>query len=188
MPFKDPNKRKEWQRQYQREYYRCHKEHIRAKASFYTARKVRKIKAELVAKLGGRCSHCGYNRCLNALVFHHKDPNKKMKSEGGFVQRYLDGGEIDLSNIQLLCANCHAEVHAEDEIKGLNYKPITNYPRNFPLEVRKKISHTLKGRKTWNKGRPLPYEQRLKMGETRRRLIQEGKLIWSGKAWVKSKI
>lgn len=27
--------------------------------------------------MGGKCEKCGYNKCLDALEFHHKDPSQK---------------------------------------------------------------------------------------------------------------
>ena len=37
----------------------------------------RKIKVMAVAYLGGQCQVCGYNKCVGALDFHHKDPLEK---------------------------------------------------------------------------------------------------------------
>ena len=33
--------------------------------------------AKLKEKMGGKCNKCGYNKCISALDFHHKDPSKK---------------------------------------------------------------------------------------------------------------
>ena len=37
----------------------------------------RNLKKQLVEYKGGKCEICGYNECIGALEFHHKDPNKK---------------------------------------------------------------------------------------------------------------
>jgi len=37
----------------------------------------RAFKAKCVAYKGGRCEICGYNKCIAALQFHHKDPSAK---------------------------------------------------------------------------------------------------------------
>jgi predicted HNH restriction endonuclease len=63
--------------------------------------------------MGGACCRCGYATCEAALVFHHKDPGSKdfSFSERGITrswQRIKD----ELDKCVLLCANCHAEVHA----------------------------------------------------------------------------
>ena len=36
-----------------------------------------KTKELLVEYKGGKCQICGYDRCTNALEFHHLDPNEK---------------------------------------------------------------------------------------------------------------
>lgn len=35
----------------------------------------KRIKQELVNYKGGKCQICGYNRCNEALEFHHLDPS-----------------------------------------------------------------------------------------------------------------
>ena len=32
----------------------------------------------LVEYKGGKCEQCGYNKCIEALEFHHKSPNEKI--------------------------------------------------------------------------------------------------------------
>lgn len=43
-----------------------------------------------------KCERCGYNENIVALIIHHKDKNR----ENG-----------DISNLEVLCANCHAIEH-----------------------------------------------------------------------------
>ena len=43
----------------------------------YQERERRERKARLVELLGGKCSVCGYRKCIDALEFHHQDPEKK---------------------------------------------------------------------------------------------------------------
>ncbi len=35
------------------------------------------MKKQAVKLLGGKCSRCGYNKCIEALEFHHEDPRIK---------------------------------------------------------------------------------------------------------------
>ena len=62
--------------------------------------------------LGGKCSKCGYNKCLSALDFHHN----RGKKEGHLSRLIKDfSKQKSLKEIKkciLLCANCHREVHA----------------------------------------------------------------------------
>ena len=37
----------------------------------------RSMKLQAIKLLGGKCSICGYNKCVDALEFHHKDPTIK---------------------------------------------------------------------------------------------------------------
>src|SRR5256885_16365525 len=34
-------------------------------------------KRELILAKGGKCERCGYDRCLRALTFHHRNASKK---------------------------------------------------------------------------------------------------------------
>lgn len=37
----------------------------------------RSMKLQAIKLLGGKCSICGYNKCVNALEFHHEKPEEK---------------------------------------------------------------------------------------------------------------
>lgn len=68
-----------------------------------------RLKEKSVEYLGGKCSKCGYNRCIIALEFHHKDPSKKSFTISG--KHCLSWQRIreELDKCVLLCANCHRE-------------------------------------------------------------------------------
>jgi transposase len=88
--------------------YRCAK--CRSEA---VARRRRKVKQQLVDDAGGRCSVCGYSRCIAALEFHHLVPaDKSFSLSHRGVARSLDKARLEASKCALLCANCHAEVEA----------------------------------------------------------------------------
>jgi hypothetical protein len=67
--------------------------------------------------LGGKCSNpeCGYNKCLDAMEFHHKDPEQKDFQISEAIRRYISDEEIlkELDKCILLCSNCHRELHHE---------------------------------------------------------------------------
>ena len=77
------------------------------------ARRRRKVKEILVAEAGGRCALCGYDRCVGALHFHHRDPGEKRFAmiEAG-VARSLARERAEAAKCVLLCGNCHIEVEA----------------------------------------------------------------------------
>ncbi|HXR28227.1 MAG TPA: helix-turn-helix domain-containing protein [Solirubrobacteraceae bacterium] len=89
-----------------RGYYRCQRCRWEA-----VSRRRRKVKQILVEEAGGRCTLCGYNRCVAALHFHHVDPASKSfhVSEQG-VTRSLGRARDEARKCVLLCSNCHAEV------------------------------------------------------------------------------
>jgi hypothetical protein len=73
----------------------------------------RRIKEILVTEAGGTCVLCGYDRCLAALQFHHRDPEMKafaLSYQG--VTRSLEKAREEARKCDLLCARCHAEVEA----------------------------------------------------------------------------
>jgi predicted HNH restriction endonuclease len=79
--------------------------------------KYRQIKEEKMRLFGGKCEICGYNKCLDALVFHHKDPNVKEKEKDWLSPTF------NKENYMLICANCHAEIHQKmREELSRNYK------------------------------------------------------------------
>jgi 5-methylcytosine-specific restriction endonuclease McrA len=70
----------------------------------------RKIKAKAVEYKGGKCQKCGYNKCVSALDFHHIDPTEKdftISSNSGKWENI----KKELDKCELLCKNCHAELH-----------------------------------------------------------------------------
>ncbi len=88
--------------------YKCCK--CRAEA---VSRRRRKVKRMLVDEAGGKCSLCGYSRCIAALEFHHLEPSEKSFSlSHRGVARSIERARAEASKCVLLCANCHAEVEA----------------------------------------------------------------------------
>ena len=72
----------------------------------------RKLKEMSVEYKGGKCIICGYNKCIEALEFHHLDPSEKdfgISSKG--LTRSWDKIKIELDKCICVCANCHREIH-----------------------------------------------------------------------------
>lgn len=70
-------------------------------------------KQKLVDMLGGKCVVCGYNRCLKALAFHHKDESKKAFSLDTRVIQSKAWDKVlkEVKKCAILCHNCHTELH-----------------------------------------------------------------------------
>lgn len=65
----------------------------------------------MLSRGGARCQQCGYDRCIGALEFHHRNPTEKDPSWNRGWK--IDKLKIELDKCDILCANCHREVHAE---------------------------------------------------------------------------
>ena len=72
----------------------------------------KKVKQQAVNYLGGKCSNCGYNKCNNALEFHHIDPTTKDKDYTNLKSSFSDKLKSELDKCVLLCSNCHREHHS----------------------------------------------------------------------------
>ncbi len=70
----------------------------------------RNNKEAAVKYKGGKCERCGYNKCIDALEFHHVSEKKLLDS---FVRVGALNKERkeELNNCMLVCANCHREIH-----------------------------------------------------------------------------
>jgi DNA-binding CsgD family transcriptional regulator len=69
------------------------------------------IKIKCLKYLGGKCSKCGYNRCVGALDLHHKDSNEKEFGISGGNLKSFDKLIPELNKCEVLCSNCHREYH-----------------------------------------------------------------------------
>lgn len=65
---------------------------------------------------GAKCQRCGYDKCSAALEFHHRNPLEKDPtwSKGWKLEKLSK----ELDKCDILCANCHREVHVEMRIKN----------------------------------------------------------------------
>jgi len=73
----------------------------------------REIKRLAVEYKGGKCSICGYNKCIDALDFHHINPFEKefSISHDGYTKSF-DKVKVELDKCILVCSNCHRELHS----------------------------------------------------------------------------
>lgn len=101
----------------------CHREHhsvpidINKKYSNANVRDVAKLRHSrmnfIIAMKGGACMSCGYARCRDALEFHHRDPvSKTFDLNMANMTKAKLLIEAELEKCDLLCANCHREIHA----------------------------------------------------------------------------
>lgn len=81
------------------------------------AKRRKKVREMAVAYKGGSCNRCGYNKCLEALEFHHLEPAHKdfAISQRGH-SRSWERVRKELDKCVMLCANCHREIHASMQL------------------------------------------------------------------------
>lgn len=94
-------------------YYKNNKETLNANTNERQRIVSRERKLKLIEMSGGKCELCGYNKNYSALTYHHIDPSNKVFT--------LDSRNLSNTNwesileehkkCQLLCSNCHAEIH-----------------------------------------------------------------------------
>lgn len=72
----------------------------------------------LIAMKGGKCELCSYSKCNASLCFHHRDPSQKLfgidarKCSNATWKSLVE----EVQKCQLLCHNCHNELHHSDEL------------------------------------------------------------------------
>ena len=72
----------------------------------------RAMKKQAVKMRGGKCERCGYDKCIGALQFHHRNPNEKKFGLGmNGITHSWDEYLLEVEKCDLLCANCHAQEH-----------------------------------------------------------------------------
>lgn len=107
MPYKDKEKNRLYQKEWSRQ------------LSI-------KNRVKVIDLLGGKCAVCGYCENHLALQVDHIKPvlrikNHRFRESGSNTMKSILNGKINLKDIQLLCANCHAIKSYEDRLKYKNY-------------------------------------------------------------------
>lgn len=69
-------------------------------------------KERMVYVMGEQCQICGYHACIEALEFHHINPEDKLFNFDKSQTKSWEDNVKELKKCILLCSNCHREVHA----------------------------------------------------------------------------
>lgn len=80
-------------------------------SSEQTTRFRQKRKQDLVYVMGGKCILCGYDKCQQALEFHHIETIEKEYTLSSGNCRDWEQDIKEIQKCALLCSNCHKEVH-----------------------------------------------------------------------------
>lgn len=96
----------------------------------YEIQKLRglKRKYEAVLQRGRKCERCGYDKNLSALEFHHRNPEEKefTLDSRHFSNTKIEVLQSELDKCELLCANCHRELHNPDTEMSLVLETVKN--------------------------------------------------------------
>lgn len=84
----------------------------------HVTKRRKKFRLMAIDYKGGKCIKCGYNKCMDALEFHHKNPlEKDFSFSKGYTTTWIRM-QNELDKCILLCANCHREEHYNIRIGG----------------------------------------------------------------------
>jgi predicted HNH restriction endonuclease len=116
MPYKDKEKQRQKNREYQKKHYESNKEYYITKAR-EGKKKLREEFEEYKKTL--ECSICGENHPAT-LDFHHTDPTKKEIIISKAVGRNWGWESLnrEIEKCIILCSNCHRKLHYEENIAG----------------------------------------------------------------------
>lgn len=104
-------KNKEDSREYQKKWYKNNKKKRIKQIRDYQDREHEKF---IEYKSGLKCSLCGYNKCISALDFHHKNKDTKDFSISAMRKRSMKRIMEEIKKCILVCKNCHAEIHEKE--------------------------------------------------------------------------
>lgn len=111
MAFKSDEERRAYAREYNKGWYRRHKERLREKRRQHDEELkqwLRQYKSQLC------CAECGENHPA-CLQFHHRDKEGKSFTIGSIIGRWryitLKKLQEEISKCDILCGNCHALLH-----------------------------------------------------------------------------
>lgn len=90
-------------------------------------------KRRAVEYLGGKCITCGYSKSLAALDFHHRNENEKEWPPSRLMSYRWEVVKKEIEKCDLLCANCHRELHEGITEFELQRQPLTLNTKTCPI-------------------------------------------------------
>jgi len=119
VPAKDKDKRRAtWNAWYHRTKHLRDDTKRRSRVKLARRRTLSLWLAELKREL--QCRHCGFDH-PGCLVFHHVDRSTKDIELANAIRRGWGRKRIlaEMGKCVVLCANCHAKLHAREDRNGL---------------------------------------------------------------------
>jgi len=105
MPYKDPEKRREFRRNWYKKNKESEKAHVKRRKS-----EIKKWFEKYKSNL--KCSKCKENH-PSTIDFHHKQGEEKENAISHLVSNgySIKKIESELKKCQVLCSNCHRKLH-----------------------------------------------------------------------------
>ena len=115
MPYKDKEKQREKNREYQKKHYEQKKDYYIQKAK-ESKHRVREEFENYKKTL--KCEVCGESH-VATLDFHHKDPSTKEIIISESIWRWSwNTIKKEIDKCVVLCSNCHRKLHYEEKKAG----------------------------------------------------------------------
>ena len=150
VPFKDPEKRKAYNKRYHKKHYRRNPE--------YHKNRVRERKKEIRLwfdkyKESLNCFRCGQSgaECSWVIEFHHRNPLEKRDLVTYMVANGYGRESImrEIRKCDPVCSNCHRIIHYEEKQEGgLPFGGGTGIGKNGPKQGASRRNEKRKRRKT----------------------------------------
>ena len=122
MPFKDADKRREYNRRYQKVYY-ANNSKKRKNAVAIRRKNIRLWFDQHRRK--AKCQNCGLSgeTCPWLLEYHHRVEGSKTAAVGHLVGNGYSQKRIleEMAKCDILCSNCHRRHHYEEKLEGVTY-------------------------------------------------------------------
>ena len=117
----------------------CHQEHHYDKEEYLLKKSKARTNKKLFLKIKNNigCEKCNYNKSEYSLTFHHTSDKKfkfgefsvEFKSIDDLSQEIL----LELNNCQVLCRNCHNELHTDKKFFEQYREEIYDKVKNFKI-------------------------------------------------------
>ena len=110
MPYKDPQKRKDYSKAYNKEWYEKTKE--KRLKQIYARKKKNKLWYKAY-KENLSCTVCGFDKEPKAIDFHHVNGSTKEITPSRMIRQgySIERMKTELAKCIPLCANCHRVFH-----------------------------------------------------------------------------
>jgi len=126
--------------------------------------RTKRLKKEAVEYKGGKCSICGYNKCLSALDFHHVNPEEKeINFSNAWNKTSKEKIKQEIDKCILVCSNCHREIHDKDFIPLEEYEKYIFHPSDKKKQRKQELENIAKENK-------IPIDKMIQSSFTRRKV------------------